>query len=482
MADCPYAKIAVMQLFYELKQKFPAISDQVLSDFMRQTCYNREECERKLLEEYQRFQLHSYPISIAEKMTEGRERPKTLSLSNNEINNSNGLLKLRSVSLCIEEQQKSGCVIQDALGSDLAQSECEKKRTIQNHVQKIEPLSYHKTAFSNAVNGNSKLSNVNESLKNNKILSSQPVDVNNDLRLYYQNGNCGCEKTNFGISHSAPTTPSSCQKLIECNLNDDKNARKHRSSLDVDRSLHPRCKVDPSRASSTKVVLTLRPPSTENQPPINIATKGSQLKYYAESYDAKLGYQNQLQICIGDDGNPTLTASRSKTDTVTPTIPTKNICKASIHDSSCSLLPELENVLSSPKDLRLQEQKKRKERLLLELNRDKRKLLQIQKEVAAMEEDLKRRRKAPLISEKVIRLRAEVAELQAECQGMLLELEGGSVESASWTCKMCTFRNHHLLPKCEQCDMARIYVTRNSLSSIMKPPTPAQLPALHPHV
>lgn len=36
MADCPYTKIAVMQLFYELKQKFPSIPDQVVTDFIQQ--------------------------------------------------------------------------------------------------------------------------------------------------------------------------------------------------------------------------------------------------------------------------------------------------------------------------------------------------------------------------------------------------------------------------------------------------------------
>lgn len=36
MADCAYTKIAIMQLFYELKQKFPSIPDQVVSDLMQQ--------------------------------------------------------------------------------------------------------------------------------------------------------------------------------------------------------------------------------------------------------------------------------------------------------------------------------------------------------------------------------------------------------------------------------------------------------------
>lgn len=54
--------------------------------------------------------------------------------------------------------------------------------------------------------------------------------------------------------------------------------------------------------------------------------------------------------------------------------------------------------------MRLQEQKKRKRRLEEEYQRDKQKLMQIQQEVKAMENDLKRREKAPFISEKVINI------------------------------------------------------------------------------
>lgn len=34
----------------------------------------------------------------------------------------------------------------------------------------------------------------------------------------------------------------------------------------------------------------------------------------------------------------------------------------------------------------------------------------------------------------------------------------GQRPSASWQCHMCTFRNHPLLDKCEECDMPRIFV------------------------
>jgi len=28
-------------------------------------------------------------------------------------------------------------------------------------------------------------------------------------------------------------------------------------------------------------------------------------------------------------------------------------------------------------------------------------------------------------------------------------------ETQNWVCPMCTFQNHPILPRCEQCDMAR---------------------------
>ncbi|KAI8439682.1 hypothetical protein MSG28_013376 [Choristoneura fumiferana] len=34
----------------------------------------------------------------------------------------------------------------------------------------------------------------------------------------------------------------------------------------------------------------------------------------------------------------------------------------------------------------------------------------------------------------------------------------GQRPPASWQCHMCTFRNHPLLDKCEQCDMPRVFV------------------------
>ncbi|VVC88595.1 unnamed protein product [Leptidea sinapis] len=37
----------------------------------------------------------------------------------------------------------------------------------------------------------------------------------------------------------------------------------------------------------------------------------------------------------------------------------------------------------------------------------------------------------------------------------------GQRPPSSWQCHMCTFRNHPLLDKCEECDMPRIFVVRS---------------------
>lgn len=73
------------------------------------------------------------------------------------------------------------------------------------------------------------------------------------------------------------------------------------------------------------------------------------------------------------------------------------------------------------------------------------------------------------------RLREDVERLRNQCGTLAkrLEMTGhepddsgnfysniytGQRPSSSWQCHMCTFRNHPLLDKCEECDMPRIFV------------------------
>lgn len=155
---------------------------------------------------------------------------------------------------------------------------------------------------------------------------------------------------------------------------------------------------------------------------------------------------------------------------------------------------------------RLTQQLERKARLERELTKEKERLRAMQYEVEVMQRDLDARLRAPSSRPKVQKLRQEILTLQAECNRMTSEvdlsspkqlplgetneefykhiytgqlltrprqrLEGvnssrhnqsaavsvgvGGGEGPNWTCHVCTFRNHPLLDKCEQCEMPRI--------------------------
>lgn len=63
--------------------------------------------------------------------------------------------------------------------------------------------------------------------------------------------------------------------------------------------------------SYTSVSLTLRPPSSEPQPPIDIRSAGSSLTYSTCSFDPRQGFQSQLQISIGPGGVGSVSALRT---------------------------------------------------------------------------------------------------------------------------------------------------------------------------
>lgn len=72
--------------------------------------------------------------------------------------------------------------------------------------------------------------------------------------------------------------------------------------------------IDHTR-SYTSVSLTLRPPSSEPQPPIDIRSEGSSLTYSTSSLDPR-GFQSRLQISIGPGNVGSVAAARIRPPTV----------------------------------------------------------------------------------------------------------------------------------------------------------------------
>lgn len=80
-----------------------------------------------------------------------------------------------------------------------------------------------------------------------------------------------------------------------------------------------RTQIDHTR-SYTSVSLTLRPPSSEPQPPIDIRSEGSSLTYSTSSLDPR-GFQSRLQISIGPGSVGSVAAARIRPPMAVPTHP-----------------------------------------------------------------------------------------------------------------------------------------------------------------
>lgn len=73
--------------------------------------------------------------------------------------------------------------------------------------------------------------------------------------------------------------------------------------------------------SYTSVNLTLRPPTSEPQPPIDIRSAGTSLTYSTSSYDPRQGFQSQLRISIGPGGAGSVSAQRTRV----PLLPSQGV-------------------------------------------------------------------------------------------------------------------------------------------------------------
>lgn len=140
-----------------------------------------------------------------------------------------------------------------------------------------------------------------------------------DVKLQFESEeSCHCERTRVSVvsygrraPHSAPVTPCGYRPPPFPPLTVDVTTQRHCAALNVDPSPHYSGPPEPNRPF-TSVNLTLRPPSSDPQPPIDISSGGGGLTYSSCSYDPKQGYQSKLQISIGPRGSGTVSAARTR--------------------------------------------------------------------------------------------------------------------------------------------------------------------------
>lgn len=113
----------------------------------------------------------------------------------------------------------------------------------------------------------------------------------------------------------------------------------------------------------------------------------------------------------------------------------------------------------------IQRQLERKGNLEKELQKEKKRLTELQKREQELRNELSARLATCNIAMKARKLSEEICVLRSECSKLCYELEspdemGESVDELCWCCHLCTFRNHHLLNQCESCSMPRVTLGR----------------------
>ncbi|XP_070166330.1 TGF-beta-activated kinase 1 and MAP3K7-binding protein 3 isoform X1 [Polyergus mexicanus] len=564
MGECHCSNITIMQLFHELKQQFPALPDHVVSQCIAQNSHDREICARSLrATQESRPSPGAFPppapcIGVQEQhhqlSSSPQQREQQRCCAMNQVQQQQQQQQ-RGIPVGVRRPHRPASLdigmtrrcIPPVVGCIRATS------TTSSNPVVVTPSSAPAACtsrgfFDDGCTVNSNGSNAPSGFELNVNVACSPAG-NRDFRTVPTIG--ACKRTDLIVV----PRPHYAEPI----------AGKSGAQIDHTRSY-------------TSVSLTLRPPSSEPQPPIDIRSEGSSLTYSTSSLDPR-GFQSRLQISIGPGnvgsvaaarirppmansllpstqtspqrppglppGPPsqlprptTTTMSAPTTPSVPPTTNIVPICSLPTTPSASTMIgivppssasvgertqstsdqnrSSLSQMTEHQKKL-ITEQLARKERLARELRVEKGRLEAMKKEVQALAKPVD-----PSVSPQELkkRLRSEIYMLQIECdrladqvdqwsdrrvplgetneefyqsiytgqplptrplnlqppplpsQPPVWRLEEPTIASdnerdgPSWVCTMCTFDNHPLMNKCEECDMPRLLTPSNSAGTV----------------
>ncbi|XP_011861679.1 PREDICTED: TGF-beta-activated kinase 1 and MAP3K7-binding protein 2 isoform X1 [Vollenhovia emeryi] len=573
MGECHCSNITIMQLFHELKQQFPALPDHVVSQCIAQNSHDRETCARSL-----RATQESRP-------SPGAFPPPAPCIGVQQPPPPQPQPQQQAQQQPLASQQQRCCTMNQTVASNVGVGRPHRPASLDiGMTRRYPPAGCTRTAAAVAVAA------ATPAASSSGIAAPSSAPAACTSRGFFDDG---CTVNSNGNGSNAPPG-FELNVNVACSPAGNRDFRTapaigacKRSDLVVVPRPHyaepllaagkSETQIDHTR-SYTSVSLTLRPPSSEPQPPIDIRSEGSSLTYSTSSLDPR-GFQSRLQISIGP-GNvgsvaaarirppmtksvlpppwipsplrspelppeppsqlprPTTTMSAPTTPSIPPTtsivpgcsLPTTPsgpatssgvaplaaaaaaaVVSSSVGDHAASdrNRSPLCQVEEHQKKL-VAEQLARKERLARELRAEKGRLEAMKKEVQALARPVD-----PSVSPQELtrKLRSEIYMLQVECDRLAEEVDqwsdrrvplgetneefyqgiytGQSLparvlnlhpprlpsqppawrpeqpttvasdnreerDEPSWVCNMCTFDNHPLMNKCEECDMPRL--------------------------
>ncbi|XP_017761559.1 PREDICTED: TGF-beta-activated kinase 1 and MAP3K7-binding protein 2 isoform X1 [Eufriesea mexicana] len=569
MGECHCSNIAIMQLFHELKQQFPALPDHVVSQCIAQNSHDRETCARSLrATQESRQSPGAFPpaalCGVLQQQQQHHQRANHVATHQQRC--------------CAMSQAQRGCgTSNNASNNSSSNTRPHRPASLDIGMARRCPISCTRIA---AISGSSPIAAnpVGTPSSAPAVCTTRgffddctgPSDANclnkvqnagNEPAGFELNVNVACSPAGNRDFRTVPTIGGACKRS---DLLLDPRTHYAEPLLNVENT----GQIDHTR-SYTSVSLTLRPPSSEPQPPIDIRSQGSSLTYSSSSLDPR-GFQSRLQISIGAGAVGSVAAARIRppmgpirpnslippvqtgpqrppglpagppsqlprpTTTMsaptTPSVPSTTNIVPPISLPTTPSGPTTTSPPSSPLGERIQansdqnrsplnqvaehqkklvaEQLARKERLARELRAEKGRLEAMKKELQSLTRPFDSSMPPQELKKK---LRSEIYQLQVECDrladevdqwsdprvplgetnekfyqhiytGQPLpsrsvssnppplpsqppawqpELSGNNIDreerdGPSWVCRMCTFDNHPLMNKCEQCDMPRL--------------------------
>lgn len=324
-ATCSCTKISTMQLFYEMKQKFPTVPDNVVYEYVGRNCHDRSACINSL--EVYPNSVNVYPQALRNQKSKKHSKHQSISRVNHKTNNNHN--KHRSqMGAMIDKQNKAQSTNAPHFGI-MENSTCDDSSLAQvkskENSSKNDPVlpARRPVALSLTPNDLPKLC---------PTRTAPPPPIHQQLTAASANeiGNTSGTPVNLSlnvsivspISNNPPTRPP-----------------RSTQSASVSFTLHQRGNSNPASSMSN-----VQKPSTSDNEVVN----GPSLKYTSNAYDTESGCQSRLEITVAGT-NPVnanvLTTTGSSNDCMS--LPSVNSSRVDGNTSRLSALGSLPSVVAS---------------------------------------------------------------------------------------------------------------------------------------
>ncbi|XP_050677178.1 uncharacterized protein LOC126973866 isoform X2 [Leptidea sinapis] len=535
-SQCACTNISLMQLFHELKQKFPGVPDHVVSNTIELYCHDKKACENHLLREVKTSLTHAYhgsSLAAARQLNNLKINPPP-KCRNQPIVRHDIIRPTNVTSVTCQAPQTaliSTSILDDLeLSTDNNQNIVEKKpvEAVNSPVAIVNLdncfVKYNADSPSDLELTNEKQGNITKEANPEHVTEAQQSEITNYRILksnkiksnLHERLDCVKEKKTIKKDKEEPKKEVKEESLVESKeepkleqqtkpqrpntLNfikpnpdiafneglkpqpeaetfhtvssapkteskDNKNsAQRQDRGYPLNLSVNVNCHMDLSRTYSDLWLDDYESPRAITSVNLTVCTPTSNMASpVRDNHDDDNGFEGHVTVTVSPS------TARPPRRRAPPPPPTSRI------DS-----PRPARAAPDPPSREqslIERQKERLARLASALAQEKGRLAQLSKETQILAAPPP----TPMATQ---RLKDYVERLRDECDMLAKTLEMGTTarvlpvpETAdgnfysniytgqrppsSWQCHMCTFRNHPLLDKCEECDMPRIFVVRS---------------------